>query len=192
MEELIEEKKDNESFMQWAQEKVADDTWPFLDRMEVSKTLAIKATEKSLEKKQESLNNLEKDKEEKKRKEEEKKKKEEEKKKKEDDKDQDSNKKKIDKQDDDNEDFPVSALNRLTYNLLRMANKYFEYTLKWDKFFEEQWEERGDNFNEAMVDYHKKICKRISMFEDKYNALAVAGLAALVKIPVTPVQKQSG
>ena len=52
--------------------------------------------------------------------------------------------------------------------------------------------ELGDSFNEAMVDYHKKVCKRISMFEDKYNALAVAGLAALVKIPVTPIQKQSG
>ena len=100
--------------------------------------------------------------------------------------------KKRDEQGDDNEDFPVSALNRLTYNLLRMANKYFEYTLKWDKFFEEQWEERGDNFNEAMVDYHKKVCKRISIFEDKYNALAVAGLAAQVNIPVTPIQKQSG
>ena len=178
MEDLIEENKDNESFMQWAQEKVAGDIWPFDDRMEVSKSLAVKAKEKSLEKKQDSLDNLEKDKEEKK--------------KKEDNKNHDSNEKKRDEQGDDNEDFPVSALNRLTYNLLRMANKYFEYTLKWDKFFEEQWEERGDSFKEAMVDYHKKVCKRISMFEDKYNALAVAGLAALVNIPVTPIQKQSG
>ena len=185
MEDLIEENKDNESFMQWAQEKVAGDIWPFDDRMEVSKSLAIKAKEKSLEKKQDSLDNLEKDMEEKKRMEEKKKKKE-------DNKNHDSNEKKRDEQGDDNKDFPVSALNRLTYNLLRMANKYFEYTLKWDKFFEEQWEERGDNFNEAIVDYHKKVCKRISMFEDKYNALAVAGLAALVKIPVTPIQKQSG
>ena len=50
MEDLIEENKDNESFMQWAQEKVAGDIWPFDDRMEVSKSLAVKAKEKSLEK----------------------------------------------------------------------------------------------------------------------------------------------
>ena len=181
---MIQENKDNESFMQWAQEKVADDIWLFDDRQEVSKSLAVVTTKKSLEKKLESLNKLEKEEQ-----------MDEEDEEREDDEgesSEESDDKKKKEQDDDHEDFPVSALNRLTYNLLRIANKYFEYTLKWDKFFEKQWEEKGDNFNKAMVDYHKKICRRITLFEDKYNALAVAGLAALVKIPVTPIQKQSG
>ena len=88
--------------------------------------------------------------------------------------------------------YPLSAINRLTLNMLKVSKKYFDFTKTWDKFFEKQWEERGKNINEAVKAYHKKICKRISKFETKYNTMKVVGKAFLVKTPVTPLQKTSG
>ena len=88
--------------------------------------------------------------------------------------------------------YPLSAINRLTFNMLKVSKKYFDFTKSWDKFFEKQWEERGNNIKDAVKAYHKKMCKRISKFETKYNTMKVVGKAFLIKLPVTPLQKTIG
>ena len=92
---------------------------------------------------------------------------------------------------DDNR-YPVGALNRLNLNFLKVVKKHLVFTNTWNKFYEKQWRERGEKMKNAIVDYHNKICKRLDMFEQKYNMMQVVGLAALVKLPVTPLQKISG
>ena len=92
----------------------------------------------------------------------------------------------------DNNTYPVGALNRLNLNFLKVVKKHLVFTNTWNKFFEKQWRERGEKMKKAIVGYHKKICKRFDMFEQKYNIMQVVGLAALVKLPVTPLQKISG
>ena len=83
-------------------------------------------------------------------------------------------------------------MNRLNLNFLKVVKKHLVFTNTWNKFYEKQWRERGEKMKNAIVDYHNKICKRLDMFEQKYNMMQVVGLAALVKLPVTPLQKISG
>ena len=88
--------------------------------------------------------------------------------------------------------YPLSAINRLTLNMLKISKKYFDITETCYKFFERQWEERGNVINEAAKAYHHKMCRIIEMFETKYNLMQVVGQAYLVKSPVTSLQKTVG
>ena len=59
--------------------------------------------------------------------------------------------------------YPVGALNLLNLNFLKLVKKHLVFTNTWNKFFEKQWRERGDKMKEAIVEYHKKICKRFDI-----------------------------
>ena len=94
-----------------------------------------------------------------------------------------------DEMDDDERQYPVGALNRLNVNFLKLTTKHLVFTNTWNKFFEKEWRERGDNMKKAMVAYHKKICTRFKLFETKYTALECIGVCKIFKLPIAPQEK---
>ena len=81
--------------------------------------------------------------------------------------------------------YPVGALNLLNLNFLKLVKKHLVFTNTWNKFFEKQWRERGDKMKEAIVEYHKKICKRFDIQQSSNIAILSRGTTN-IDIDLTP------